>query len=81
MARELDGYREALELLRELYPGRTALKIPEAAAALGVHTQTLTAAINRKRNPLPAQNVSGGARNKSYVIPLTALARWQCGGA
>ena len=80
MAREANGYRELLELLMQLYPGRTALKVPEAAAALGVHTQTITAAINRKRNPLPAQNIGGGSRNKSYLIPISALARWQCGG-
>lgn len=80
MAREVNGYRDMLELLMALYPGRTALKVPEAAAALGVHTQTITAAINRKKDPLPAQNVSGGSRNKSYVIPIPALAKWQCGG-
>lgn len=81
MSREINGYREALELLKELYPGRTTLRVSEAAEALGVHTQTITAAITRRHNPLPAQNISGGGRNKSYVIPITALARWQCGGA
>ena len=80
MAREIEGYREALELLRELYPGRCTLKVPEAAKALGVHIQTITAAITRKKNPLPARNISAGSRYRSYVIPITALARWQCGG-
>ena len=80
MSREINGYREALELLMALYPGRATLRINEAAEAMGVHTQTITAAIRRKKNPLPAQNVSGGIKNKSYVIPITALARWQCGG-
>ena len=80
MSREVNGYREALELLRELYPGRSTLRLNEAAEAMGVHTQTIAAAIRRKKNPLPAQNISRGAKNKSYLIPITALARWQCEG-
>ena len=81
MAREKEGYRELLELLMTLYPGRTALKVSEAAEAIGVHTQTIAAAIRRKSNPLPAQDVGSGGKNKVYIIPITALARWQCGGA
>lgn len=80
MARELSGYRDLLELIRDMYPERTALNVEEAARALGVHRQTITAAIMRRSNPLPAQNISKGQKYKTYIIPITALARWQCGG-
>lgn len=80
MSREFEGYRDTLEILKERFPTRTSLSVNEAAQVLGVHPQTITAAINRKKNPLPAQNVSGGTKNKKYVISIPALARWQCGG-
>ena len=80
MAREAEGYRDTLALLSERYPARTALTVGEVAEVLGVHPQTVIAAINRKKNPLPAQNISAGFKNKKYVIPIPALARWQCGG-
>ena len=80
MPREMDGYRDLLAMLSERFPTRTALSVNEAAQVLGVHPQTITAAINRKKNPLPAQNVSGGTKNKKYLISIPALARWSCGG-
>lgn len=81
MSREFEGYRDTLALLSERFPTRTALTITEVAEVLGVHPQTVVAAINRKKNPLPAQNISAGSKNKKYVISIPALARWQCGGA
>ena len=81
MAREMPGYREMLELISIKYPERTSLSVEEVAKLLGVHRQTVTAAITRKRNPLPAQNIGVGTKNKSYIIPIPAFAHWQCGGA
>ena len=80
MAREVEGYRDTLAMLSERFPTRTSLSVNEAAQVLGVHPQTIVAAINRKRNPLPAQNISAGLKNKKFVISIPALARWTCGG-
>ena len=79
MAREMPGYREMLELIDIRYPHRSSLSVEEVAKLLGVHRQTVTAAITRKKNPLPAQYT--GDKHKSYIIPIPAFARWQCGGA
>jgi len=76
MAREKEGYRDMLELLMTAYPGRTSLNVAEAAAALGLHRTTVTAAITRHYDPLPAQVVGEGKQRKSYLIPITGLARW-----
>lgn len=81
MAKEMQGYRDLLEAYQSIYPKRTTLRISEAAELCGVSEQTVTAAIKRNKNPLPAQNIGGGKKNKTYIIPITALARWQCGGA
>ncbi len=76
MAREREGYRDMLELLLMQFPGRTSLKVDEAAAALGLHRTTVTEAINRRYDPLPAQQVGEGKQRRSYIIPITGLARW-----
>lgn len=78
MAREREGYREMLEILLTAYPGRVALKVEEAAAVMGVHRTTITDAIRRRVDPLPAQKVGNGKKNDSFVIPITGLARWAC---
>ena len=78
MAREREGYRELLEILLEKYPGRVSLKVEEAARAIGVHRTTITEAIVRRVDPLPAQRVGMGKKNATYVIPITGLARWAC---
>ena len=79
MAREKVGYRDILEMLMKDYPGRTSLNVAEAAAALGLHRTTVTAAITRRYDPLPAQMVGAGKIRKTYLIPITGLARWAVG--
>lgn len=76
MAREKAGYRDALEFITQMFPDRVALKPSEVAEYLGVNIKTVTAAIQRKRDPLPAKDVGGGKKNHSYIIPITELARW-----
>ena len=76
MPRERVGYRELLEVLQQVHPGRVALKVEEAAAVIGVHRTTITEAIERRVDPLPAQKVGMGKKNNTYIIPITGLARW-----
>ena len=78
MAKEKQGYRELLELLTAAFPGRATLKVEEAASAIGVHRTTITEAIRRRNDPLPAQVVGAGKKNFTYIIPITGLARWAC---
>ncbi len=78
MPKEREGYREMLEILLTAYPGRVALKVEEAAAAIGVHRTTITDAIRRRVDPLPAQRIGNGKKYDSYIIPITGLARWAC---
>lgn len=75
----MSAENELRELINEMYPGRAFLKPKEAAAIMGVNIKTVTAAIERKYNPLPARNVSNGIKNKCYIIPVTELCRWGCG--
>lgn len=70
--RELDGYRDQLARLSEIYPNRVALNVNEAAKALGVDRRTVVRLIETKK--LTAQDISTKT-NKRYIIPLTALAR------
>lgn len=74
--REKTDYREQLQLLRDLFPGKISLTVDEAAQALGRDRKTITALIERRVDPLPAQDISAGSKNKRYIIPMTALARW-----
>lgn len=70
MPREKEGYREQLEFLMGLCPGVAAVDIKTCEKLTGCERHTL---MNDKT--FPAQKVSG-----KYIIPLTALARWMCGG-
>lgn len=67
------------EIITEMYPGRAFLKKHEVARIMGVNIKTVTAAIERKHNPLPARNISNGIKNKSYIIPITELCKWGMG--
>lgn len=64
--RELEGYRQQLELLTDLFPNRAALKIAECEAALNLDRRTLLA-----DRSFPAKKVCG-----KYAVPITELARW-----
>lgn len=66
MAREKVDYRDNLEMLREMYPGKMGVGIDEACQVLKRNRKTLL-----KDRAFPAQLVG----NK-YFIPLTGLARY-----
>lgn len=64
--REPDGYRQQLEMLVSLFPGRAMIDISECSAATGRDRRTLLA-----DKHFPAKMTG----NK-YTISLTELARW-----
>lgn len=66
--REPDGYREQLERLTELFPGREVLTLPEVCKMMGCGRQTLLA-----DRTFPAKQIGGKGK---YYIPIVALARW-----
>jgi hypothetical protein len=68
MPREPDGYRQQLERLAELYPGKEVLSIQEVCKMLGCHRQTLLA-----DKTFPAKQIAGKGK---YYIPIVGLARW-----
>jgi hypothetical protein len=76
MSKAMQGYYELLELIEKKHPEKAFLKPKEAAEIMGVNIKTIMTAINKKYNPLPARNVGAGVKNKSYIIPVTELARW-----
>jgi hypothetical protein len=73
---EKPNYREQLALIRDIFPQKISLTVDEVALVLGKDRKTITALIERRTNPLPAQDVSQGRKNHKYIIPVTALARW-----
>lgn len=75
----MSAYQELLDFVTAMYPDRAFLSRKEAAKLMGVNIKTVTAAIERKYNPLPARNVSNGIKNKSYIIPITELCKWGMG--
>ena len=68
-------YRENLELLREMFPGKLSLSVPEAASVMGLDVKTVYNAVSRRYNPLPCMKVG----EKRILIPIPGLARWMCG--
>ncbi len=78
--REKEHYREQLALINSQYPDKVTLTVAEVADILGVCPRTVKAMIERKRNPLPAQNISTGNKQKIYIIPKTAVASFSAGG-
>lgn len=75
--REKEGYREQIERLAEIYPGKVALTVVEAASVLGIDKRTVLLLIQRKK--LAATDISKGQKNKRYIIPITAIARMTAG--
>lgn len=66
--REPVGYRDQLERLAELFPGREILTLREVSKMFGCHKQTILA------DPtFPAKRM--GNKGK-YYIPVAGLARW-----
>ena len=68
---EKPGYREALLMLRDLFPGKAVISVKEAATVLNANVCTVYEAVKRKYNPLPSKKLSG-----KTVIPIPALASW-----
>ncbi len=77
--REKEYFREQLALINDIAPGKLTFTVPEVAKLLGVDVRTVRALIERKNNPLPAQNVGRGSKYKTYLIPKTALASFTAG--
>ncbi len=75
MAREKTDYRANIESIREKFPGTGMLTVLQAAAWLQVERRTVTALIERARNPLPAVDVGSG-KQRVYRISVEALARF-----
>ena len=66
MAREKADFRDNLEMLRELYPGKVSITIKEACDLMHRDRRTLI----RDRG-FPAQLLGG-----QYIVPLVALAKY-----
>lgn len=47
MAREIEGYREALEQVLEAFPGKKMLAVEEVAEFLGCDRRTVTALVDK----------------------------------
>lgn len=75
--REKDGYRDQLARLNELYPNRVTLSVSETAKALGIDRRTVVRLIDEKK--LVAMNIGERGKNKRYIIPLTAVAKFAVG--
>ena len=70
---EKKGYRDALEMLKEMFPGVVSITVKEAAQVLGTSTCTVYEAVKRKYNAIPSKKVAG-----KIVIPIPAFASWLC---
>ena len=75
--RDKQGYREQIERLAEIYPGKITLSLSETASVLGIDKRTVIAMIERKK--LLATDISSGRKNERYIIPITAIARFAAG--
>ena len=70
MPREKVGFREQLEHLSELFPGRESLGIDEVCKLLGLSRDTLLA-----DESFPFKRTAG-KRNGKIFIPIVPLALW-----
>lgn len=68
MPREKEGFREQLQRLTEMYPGREMISLPEACKVTGCYRRTLL-----QDKTFPRKKMGN-----IYKIPLVALARWMC---
>ena len=72
---ELAGYRENIEFLNEMFPGRVTITIPECAKVMDCNVKTIYELIKPyRKNPIPTQLI--GSRRR--VVPIVGLARWLC---
>ena len=75
MAREKADYRANIASIKERFPGAGMLTVKQVSDWLQVDRRTVTALIERMRNPLPAVDVGGG-KNRVYRVSIEALARF-----
>ena len=68
---EKSGYREQLELLKELFPGKVAISVRQAAQVLGCDVHTAYSSVNRSKDPLPTKKIGG-----KLVVPISLFANW-----
>lgn len=72
---EFAGYRENIEFLNVMFPGRVTISISECAKAMGCDIKTVYNLIKPyRKNPIPTQLI--GTRRR--VVPIVGLARWLC---
>ena len=72
MAREKEGYRENLEILGEVFPGKKMLTVEEVSDYLGCDRRTITNLIKKGR--LVAIDLGSGKYNV-YRVPVREVAR------
>lgn len=66
MPRELEDYRDNLELLGRLYPGKATLTVEETAQIIGCHKQTIV-----ENNDIPVIKIG-----RRLAVPVVGLARY-----
>lgn len=76
MGREKRDYRANIASIREMFPDAGMLTVPQVATWLSVDRRTVTALIERRRDPLVAVDIGSGNKNKVYRVSIEALARF-----
>lgn len=76
MGRERRDYRANIASIREMFPDAGMLTVPQVATWLSVDRRTVTALIERRRDPLVAVDIGNGNKNKVYRVSIEALARF-----
>jgi hypothetical protein len=76
MAKEKKDYREQIAIISGMYPGRATLSVTETAKVLGIDRRTVKSLIERRSDPLNAIDIGKSGKNKIYIIPVTAIARF-----
>lgn len=71
--REKEGYRDLIERISLIYPGKVDLSVQEASKVLGVDRRTINQLIATKR--LHAVDLSCGGTYKKIKIPVTSIAK------
>lgn len=66
MPRELEDYRDNLELLGRLYPGKATLTVDETAQIIGCHKRTIV-----ENKDIPVVKIG-----RRIAVPVVGLARY-----
>ena len=72
--REKEMYRDNLMAIKEAFPGKRCLTVPEVAKYLGVDRRKVKDLIECKQ--LPAANMATTKTYKSYRVSIESLARF-----